>query len=66
MFGMHVDVRDVESSSKLYIPNCVHSMCRSFYQRDCWCCKRDLGICFKTKQRCVSSPLCPPLNFKTN
>ncbi|ESQ35777.1 hypothetical protein EUTSA_v10009817mg [Eutrema salsugineum] len=67
---MQMDVRDIESSSKLFIPNCVPAQCgEGFFQRDCWCCMKNRKLCWKNQQDCDSSSRCPPisLNFqKTN
>ncbi|EOA36579.1 hypothetical protein CARUB_v10011759mg [Capsella rubella] len=61
------DVRGgIESGrSKLTIPNCVPAQCgkEGFFKRNCWCCFRDLNICFFTQKACDSSPRCTPLKF---
>ncbi|CAH2038337.1 unnamed protein product [Thlaspi arvense] len=52
-----MDVGEIDSSSKLYVPKCVHSICKGFIKRDCWCCGPH---CWDRLHDCDSSPLCPP------
>ncbi|XP_019091662.1 PREDICTED: LOW QUALITY PROTEIN: EMBRYO SURROUNDING FACTOR 1.2-like [Camelina sativa] len=61
---MHVDVRKIDSVSKLQISNCVPAKCgEGFFKRNCWCCFHDQTICYNTQKICESSLRCPPLKF---
>ncbi|CAH2038340.1 unnamed protein product [Thlaspi arvense] len=63
---MQMNVEDIERSSKLYIPKCVPSQCKSYFKRDCWCCFKNPKLCWTTEDACVASSRCPPLNFLKN
>ncbi|XP_024008085.1 EMBRYO SURROUNDING FACTOR 1.2-like [Eutrema salsugineum] len=66
---MQMNVREIESSSKLFIPKCVPDICYYPYnKRDCWCCMKDRKICTVKQEDCDSDPNCPPLslNFLEN
>ncbi|KAF8089766.1 hypothetical protein N665_0497s0009 [Sinapis alba] len=60
-----MDVGEIES--KLVIPKCIHSKCsdQGFFQRDCWCCMKDLTLpCFKKQSDCESDWHCPLIQLK--
>ncbi|CAL9214463.1 unnamed protein product [Arabidopsis halleri] len=63
--GMQMDVRDIENSSKFYIPPCGPAQCgKIFYKWSCWCCMRNPKLCTKYQKDCDSDPRCPRISLE--
>lgn len=59
--GMQMDIKKIESSSKLYIPPCGPFLCGKFFHtKSCWCCIGNPTICTVNKKDCDSNPQCHP------
>ncbi|CAF2138793.1 hypothetical protein IGI04_005997 [Brassica rapa subsp. trilocularis] len=63
LFSLHqcgqMDVGEIDSSTKFYVPKCVKRKCGFGAEIDCWCCHRDSSLCYYNVDDCVDDNNCP-------
>lgn len=53
-----MDVGEIDSLIKFYVLKCVKWKCGFGVEIDCWCCYRDLLLCYYNVDDCVDDNNC--------